>query len=171
MHDPALAPTESDRRRFRVSPAALVLISFVLLVVVIAIGVAVSARSGDDVPDTLTIAQLQADPDRYDDRTVVLVGRAEDVRALPYISQYALYTFRDETGTIRVLSQKGTPPDDGQGVKLTGVYHARATLDKELRRLVEEEFGPLAGSIVELLLPGVSLNVVFMEHEKYAIEE
>jgi len=171
MYDDQTAELETGRRRWRISPGVVVLALFVALLVVVIVGVAVNGRSKESTPGTLTIAELQADPDRYDDQLVTLVGRAEDERTLPYLDQYATYTFRDDTGTLRVLSQKGTPPGDGRQVRLTGTYHARATLDKELRRLVEAKFGPLAGGIVALLLPGVSLNVVFLEHQRYALND
>src|SRR5438067_889453 len=100
--------TEPERRRFHLSPGLVVLLLFVALVIVIAISLLVNARAGDATPGNVTIAQLQADPERYDNHSVILLGSAEDVHELPYLTQSAVYTFRDATGTIRVLTQKGS---------------------------------------------------------------
>jgi hypothetical protein len=155
------------RRWTRPSAGVVAIAALVLLLLAIAVGVYTSRGSGHaSAGDTVTIAQLLADPDRYDERDVTLTGAAEDVRSVPYLSQYALYTFRDATGTLRVLSQRGTPPA-GQQVQLTGTYHAKAKLDEALRRIVEERFGSLAGTVVDAVVPDVGLHVVFMEHLRY----
>jgi hypothetical protein len=169
-HAAAVAPVEDEqpRTRFGVSPGVIVLGIFVVTLVVIMAGVLLNRRADGDV-GLVTIQQLLGDPDRYDNDSVVVEGRVEGKRSIPYLSQYALYTIRDETGSVMVLSQKGAPPDDGELVRLRGVFHSRVTLDDELKRLVEEELGSLVGSIVGALLPDVPLNVVFVEHESYEL--
>jgi hypothetical protein len=160
--------TASERTPLWASPGLVVAILFSLLALMIAIGVVVTNRADDPI-ENVTIADLRANPDRYDSRTVTLTGTAEDVRQLPVLDQYALYTFRDETGSMWALSQKGVPPGDGETVELTAVYHSRITLDEQLRKLIEAQFGSLAGSIVGGVLPGIGINAVFLEHESYSV--
>jgi hypothetical protein len=70
------------------------------------------------------------------------------------------------------LTRNGAPPDgNAEQVELQAVYHSKVTLDDELEDIVEDQLGPLAGSLVSLLLPGVPLDVVFLEHEKYEFVE
>lgn len=150
------------------SPGAVVAALFGLLVLLIAIGVVVTNRGGSPLA-SVTIAELRAQPDRYDSQTVVLTGTVEDVRQLPVLDQYALYTFRDETGSMWSLTQRGVPPRENQTVALTAVYHSRLTLDEQIQRLVEEQFGSLAGSIVGGILPSLAVNAVFLEHTQYEV--
>jgi hypothetical protein len=160
--------TDEERPGFRVPPGAIVVILGVILLSVIIAGVVLNASSEGDI-ERVTIAQLRADPDRWDNRSVIVAGGAEDVRELPYLSQYAIYSFRDETGSMLALTRKGAPPDgDDQQVELQAIYHSKVTLDDELKEIVEDQLGPLAGSLVDLLVPGVPLDVVFLEHERYA---
>jgi hypothetical protein len=173
MDTPSTPLDEAPQRRRWTRPSAgvVAIAARVLLLLAIAVGVYTSPGSGHaSVGGAVTIAQLLADPERYDERDVTLTGAAEDVRSVPYLSQYALYTFRDKTGALRVLSQRGTPPE-GQPVQLIGTYHAKAKLDEALRRVVEERFGSLAGTVVDAVVPNVGLHVVFMEHLKYAQEQ
>lgn len=157
----------NERTPLWASPGAVVALLFVLLAVVVAIGIVVTNRGGSSPAGHVTIADLRGDPDRYDNRIVTLTGTVEDVRQLPVLDQYALYTFRDETGSMWALTQKGVPPRDGETVELVAVYHSRVKLDDQIKALVEEQIGSLAGSIVGGLLPGVALNVVFLEHESF----
>jgi hypothetical protein len=160
---------EGERAWTRFVPIIVVLVLGVLLVAVVAIGVALSRESGPDV-SSVTIADLRANPDGYDNRLVEITGSADGVRKLPYLDQYALYTFRDDSGSILVLSRNGAPPHDGaQRIRLRAVYHSRVTLDDELKAIVEDQLGPLAGTVVGALLPGVPLDVVFLEHESYEV--
>jgi hypothetical protein len=162
-----LDATPTRPRWTRPSAGVVAVAALSLLLLVIAIGAYTSRTRGHAAGSgTVTISQLLADPDRYDEHDVTLSGTAEDIRSVPYLSQYALYTFRDETGTLRVLSQRGTPPE-GQPAQLTGTYHAKAKLDEALRRIVEERFGSLAGTVVDAVVPDVGLHVVFMEHLRY----
>jgi hypothetical protein len=169
MNNQTTRVADDGERRWRVTPAAVMLVSFVALLIVIAVGVVASMRSSASGPQEVTVADLKGDPDRYDGREVTLSGWAESVRELPVLSQFALYTFRDDTDSITVLSQKGAPPGEGERIRLTGTYHSRTKLDKALRDLAEEQLGPLAGTVVDFALPGVPLNVAFIEHERFSV--
>jgi hypothetical protein len=160
---------DDEQRRFRVRPGIIALVLGLLLIGLIVIGVVVNADSEPGVT-SVTIAELRADPDGWDNRHVILTGSAESVRELPILSQYAIYTFRDETGTMLVLTQKGAPPDSNDApITLEAVYHSKVTLDDELKQIVSDQFGPLAGAAVGTLLPGIPLNVVYLEHERYDV--
>lgn len=164
--------TASPRTPLWASPGLVVAILFSLLALMIAIGVVVTNRAGNPI-ENVTIADLRADPSGYDMRTITLIGQSEGVRQLPVLDQYALYTFRDETGEMWVLSQHGAPPDRstpiGTQVELTAIFHSRITLDEQIRVLVEAQFGSLAGSLVGSMLPGIGVNAVFLEHERYEV--
>ncbi len=92
-----------ERAPLWASPGMVVAGLFGLLVVLIAVGIVVTNRGGAPTQD-VTIADLRAQPDRYDGQTVVLTGTVDDVRQLPVLDQYALYTFRDETGSMWSLT-------------------------------------------------------------------
>lgn len=156
-----------DERDYPIPPGIVVLVLALLLVGAIIAGVLLSNRSGDAI-SRVTVAELRADPDRWDNQTVDLVGQVEGVRELPLLTQYALYTFRDETGSILALTQKGAPPSSATGdVRVRAVYHSKVQLDTALKRIIEEQLGPLAGSAVSALVPGIPLNVVYLEHVSY----
>ena len=166
---------EDEGRGFRVGPGLVVAVLAVLFVGAVVIGVLSSREAGPSIAQ-MTVAELRADPDRWDGETVDLVGSVEGIRELPVLSQYALYTFRDGTGTIQVLSQKGAPPSSaGQAeMRVRGVFRSRVELDEALKRLLEDQLGPLgplAGSAVAALVPGIPLNVVYLEHESYEVRE
>lgn len=170
----SIQQSRDDRQRgVRAAPGLVVVVLGLLLLIVIIIGV-LGTRSGETpgVP-TLTITELRAAADTYDNRTVRVQGVVADVRELPYLSQYAVYTLRDETGSIYVLTERGAPPSEpvDREYVLDATYHSRATLDDELRRVVEGRLGPIAGELVIRLLPGIPINVVFLEHERYELLE
>lgn len=158
----------NERTPVWASPGTVVAILFGLLVLLIAIGIVVTNRGGS-LAGSVTVADLRAQPDRYDGQTVVLTGTVDDVRQLPVLDQYALYTFRDETGSMWALTQHGVPPRENETVQLTAVYHSRVKLDEQLRTVIEEQFGSLAGSVAGGLLPGFAVNAVFLEHEEYKV--
>lgn len=169
---PALASNPDDEARSLFRPGLIVPALGVLLVGAIVTGIIISRNPAGESASQVTVAQLRADPDRYDNRSVALRGRVEEVRQLPYLDQYAIYTFRDETGSMLVLTRKGVPSDEiRDDVRVDAVYHARVTLDDELKTIVEDQLGPLAGQLVSLLLPGIPLNVVFLEHERYELPD
>lgn len=156
---------ESERGPLPFGPGLVVLLLGLLLVAAIAVGVWLNGRESTPTESIVTIAGLRADPGRYDNTVVRVDGRVEDVRTLPFLSQYAIYTLRDATGSMRVLSQHGVPPADAP-TRLVATYHASVTLDDELRALVRDRLGSVAGELVRLL-PGIPLNVVFLEQERY----
>lgn len=156
-------------RQLRIAPGLVVAVLGLILLVVIGIGIVASQGNGTTAAETLTVAELRESSDRYDNQGVRVEGVVDDVRELPYLSQYAVYTLRDETGSIYVLTEHGAPPSTptGQRYGLDATYHSRVTLDDELRRVVEDRLGPIAGELVVRLLPGIPINVVFLEHERY----
>lgn len=160
----------TERGPLWASPGTVVAILFGLLVLLVAVGIVVTNRGGRSA-GSVTIADLRAQPDRYDGQTVVVTGRVDDVRQLPVLDQYALYTFRDETGSMWALTQKGVPPRDGEIVALTAIYHSRVKLDEQIRMLVEEQFGSLAGSIAGEILPSLAINAVFLEHHGFMLAD
>lgn len=163
------ASTQQEHRTpLWASPGLIVGVLFTVLVLLIAIGVVVTNRGGTPV-GTVTIAELRAQPERYDNQTVILTGTAENVRQLPILDQYALYTFRDETGSMWALSQHGAPPREGETFRLTTVFHSRITLDQHVRTLIEAQFGSLAGSVAGSVLPNLGVNAVFLEHLEYVV--
>lgn len=163
--------TAQPRSPLWASPGLIVGVLFALLILLIAIGVIVTNMGGSDGLQTVTIADLRGQPDEYDNQTVLLTGTAEDVRQLPVLDQYALYTFRDDTGLMWALSQRGAPPRDGERVHLTAVFHSELTLDEQIRLLVEEQFGSLAGSIAGSILPDLGVSAVFLEHQSFDLAD
>lgn len=153
------------RTPFWRSPAVWLAASLGLLLALIVAGVLIYNR-GEAAPSGVTVAELREDPAGFDGTTVELVGVAEDVRTLPILDQYGLYTIRDDSGSLLVLSRHGTPPA-GLPVKITGVYHSDLKLDERLEELIADQLGPLAGALASTLVPGIPLNVVFIEHEQY----
>ncbi|HEX5164473.1 MAG TPA: hypothetical protein VFV93_03685 [Thermomicrobiales bacterium] len=161
-------PVEDERRGFRIHPGTIVAVLGVLLIGLIAIGIFVNRESEPGVEAT-TIAELRADPTGWDNRRVTLTGTAESVRELPILSQYAIYTFRDETGSMLALTRNGAPPSDGQRLQVEAVFHSKVRLDDELKEIVSDQLGPLAGSVVSTLVPGVPLDVVYLGHDSYDV--
>jgi hypothetical protein len=163
---PVSDPDNEGRSLLR--PGLVVLALGLLLLGVIIAGIIISRDPAGESASQVTIAELRSDTDRYDNRMVSLRGRVDNVRQLPYLDQYAIYTFQDDTGSMLVLTRKGVPSEDVRDdVRLDAVYHSRVTLDDELKSIVEDQFGPLAGQVVSMLLPGIPLNVVFLEHQRY----
>ena len=161
---------EPRRAAFWLSPLFFVIVAFGVLAALLTVGVLVYNRSSSDEPvSAVTISTLRSDPQTFDGDTVVLSGTAEDVRTVPYLDQYGLYTLRDDSGSLLVLSRHGAPPSD-EPLQVTGVFHGAVKLDEYLTDLLEGQLGPLAGSVIESLIPGIPLNVIFLEHEKYELE-
>ncbi|HYI15681.1 MAG TPA: hypothetical protein VEX37_09835 [Thermomicrobiales bacterium] len=162
---------EEERRRFRIAPGAIVLLLGLVLAGLIVVGV-LANRSSEPGVEAVTIADLRADPDGWDNRRVTLVGSVESVRELPLLSQYAIYTFRDETGSMLALTRNGAPPDgNDQRVTIEAVFHSKVRLDDELNDIVADQLGPLVGAAVSALLPGVPLDVVYLGHDSYEVME
>lgn len=159
---------DDERRRFPFAPGLVVLVLGLILVSLIVVGVLANRSSEPGISD-VTIADLLADPDGWDNRRVTLVGSAENVRELPLLNQYALYTFRDDTGTIWALTRNGAPPADADRVEVEAVFHSKVRLDDELNEIVSDQLGPLAGAAVGALLPGIPLDVVYLGHDSYTV--
>ena len=159
---------EDDRGPLPFGPGVVVAFLAALLVIVIGIGIWLNNRESTIISEAVTIADLRADPSRYDNTIVSIDGRVESVRQLPILDQYALYTLRDDTGSMTVLSQHGAPPGGDVTVRLVATYHASVTLDDELRSIVKDRLGSIPGELVRLI-PGFPLNVVFLEQERYEL--
>ena len=158
-------------RRLLLSPGILVAGAFLFLIAIIVIGVIITREGDAETLDSVTIRQLREDPEAYDGRTVELVGVVEDRYTIPVLDQYGLYEFNDGTSSMFVLSDKGVPPGGDQQVRLTADFNGAAELDDQIKRLVEDQFGAAAGFIVDQLLPGIPLNVVYLTHERYELIE
>jgi hypothetical protein len=161
---------EPRRSPFWLSPLFFVIVAFGVLLALLVVGVLIYNRDSGDPLREVSIADLRADPERYDGDKLELSGTAEDVRTIPYLDQYGIYTLRDDSGSLLVLSRHGAPPT-GEPVTVTGTYHGALKLDAYLKSLIDDQLGPLAGTVVEGLLPGIPLNVVFIEHEKYELAD
>ena len=91
----------------------------------------------------LTIAEVLADPSRYEEQTIELSGEVTDAVGLFNVG---MYTIRDDSGEIRVTTGKGLP---ATGAKLTvrgtvqsgvtlGGRHYGVTLSEEERLYLED---------------------------------
>ena len=73
------------------------------------------------------------------------------------------------TGTMLALTRNGAPPDDGEQVQVEAVFHSKVRLDDELKEIVSDQLGPLAGAAVSTLVPGIPLDVVYLGHDSYVV--
>lgn len=174
MSSDTLDPTDGTRRG--ITAGTIALVGVVLLLVAIGAAVVLEMRGGasGDPAGHVTIAELRADPDGFDARSVQLRVTVEDVRRLPLLDQYALYNVRDTTGSMRVLSSNGVPrvaTDGSETVELQATFHSRITLDEQIRRLVQDQLGTIAGFAVDTLVPGIPLDVIYLEHERYTLPD
>lgn len=168
-------PQSHEQRRFalRFSAGLVVVFLLIALAAAVAVGILLSRdTTADPEEQVTTIADLRADPEGWDAREVTLHGSFDDVRELPLLDQYALYTFTDETGSIRVLSRNGAPQSTLGNIELVGVFHSSVQLDEAIKLIVEQQVGGLAGSVISSVIPDIPLDVVFLEHESYrALDE
>ena len=90
----------------------------------------------------LKIADVLADPSRYQEQTIELTGEVTDAFGLFSIG---VYTIQDDSGAIRVMTSRGLP---AKGVKLTvrgtvssgvtiGAEHYGVALNEEERNYLE----------------------------------
>lgn len=165
----------TERPGIRVGAGVIALGALLLLLVAVGVAVALELRGGGsgDAAEFVTIAELRADPGGFDNRSVQLRVWVEDVRSVPLLSQYAVYNVRDATGSMRVLTSNGAPPsgdiDDPADapVELQALFHSRITLNDELKRIIADQLGALAGAAAGVLLPGIPLDVIFLQHEHF----
>ena len=75
-------------------------------------------------PSQTSISKLKADPDRYMDKEVSIVGRVTDSYGIPFVG--GAYELDDGTGKIWVITQKGTP-SKGSRVGVKGRVYTGAT--------------------------------------------
>ena len=166
MATPTARSAETDRGPLPFGPGLVVLLLGLLLAGVIAAGAWLNSREGTLGEPVVTIAALRADPSRYDNQVVSIDGQAEDVRELPSPSQCAVRTRRGGRGWWGPPPRRGGPRP-GPLPRLVAAYHASVTLDDELRAIVRDRLG-VAGELVRLI-PGIPLNVVFLEQERYEV--
>ena len=88
-------------------------------------------------PAELTIADILADPSRYEEQTVELSGEVTDAMG---IFSIGVYTLADDTGEVRVMTSKGLPAKEtkltvrgtvSSGVTLGGEHYGVAINESE----------------------------------------
>jgi hypothetical protein len=90
----------------------------------------------------LKIADVLADPSRYEEQTIELTGEVRDAFGLFSVG---VYTLQDASGSIRVMTSRGLP---AKGVKLTvrgtvssgvtiGAEHYGVAVNEEERSYIE----------------------------------
>ena len=75
-------------------------------------------------PKQTNIGKITADPDRYMDKEVGIVGRVTDSYGVPFVG--GAYEIDDGTGRIWVVTQRGTP-SRGARVGVKGRVYTGAT--------------------------------------------
>ncbi len=75
-------------------------------------------------PSQTSISKLKADPDRYMDKEVGIVGRVTDSYGVPFVG--GAYELDDGTGRIWVVTQRGVP-SRGSRVGVKGRVYTGAT--------------------------------------------
>ncbi len=75
-------------------------------------------------PKQTNIGKITADPDRYMDKEVGLVGRVTDSYGVPFVG--GAYELDDGTGKIWVVTQRGVP-SRGSRVGVKGRVYTGAT--------------------------------------------
>ena len=75
-------------------------------------------------PSQTNIGKITADPDRYMDKEVGIVGRVTDSYGVPFVG--GAYELDDGTGRIWVVTERGTP-SRGARVGVKGRVYTGAT--------------------------------------------
>lgn len=75
-------------------------------------------------PKQTNIAKINAEPDRYMNKEVGIVGRVTDSYGVPFVG--GAYELDDGTGKIWVVTQRGTP-SKGSRVGVKGRVYTGAT--------------------------------------------
>lgn len=88
-------------------------------------------------PSQTSISKLKADPDRYMDKEVGIVGRVTDSYGIPFVG--GAYELDDGTGRIWVVTERGTP-SRGARVGVKGrVYSGPTIRGRNVGMAVREE--------------------------------
>ena len=82
------------------------------------------------------IGDLLNDSSRYDGKTVRI--RGEVVRAVGAVVAGA-YQVRDDTGTLTVVSDHGSPPPEKSRIGVKGVFQSLVTLGSRSVAILKEE--------------------------------
>lgn len=82
------------------------------------------------------IGELLNDASRYNGKTVRI--RGEVTRSVGAIVAGA-YQVRDETGTLTVVSDRGSPPPEKSRIGVKGVFQALVTLGSRSVAILKEE--------------------------------
>jgi hypothetical protein len=75
-------------------------------------------------PSQTTIGKINANPDRYMDKEVTIIGRVTDSYGVPFVG--GAYELDDGTGKIWIVTQHGTP-SRGAHVGVKGRVYTGAT--------------------------------------------
>ncbi|MGH7527713.1 MAG: hypothetical protein ACREMX_13530 [Gemmatimonadales bacterium] len=82
------------------------------------------------------IGQLLDNSTRYDGKTVRIMGEVKNsVGALGR----GAYQVKDETGTLTVVTEQGSPPRNGSTIGVKGKFQALFTLGRENVAVLKEE--------------------------------
>ena len=82
------------------------------------------------------IGELLDDPGHYDGETVRVEGEVQGAVGALGVGGYRI---ADDTGTLTVLSEQGTPPREGARVRVKGVFEALFTLGSASVAVLREE--------------------------------
>ncbi len=77
-------------------------------------------------PSRTSISKLKADPDRYMDKEVGIVGRVTDSYGIPFVG--GAYELDDGTGRIWVVTERGGTPSRGARVGVKGRVYSGPTI-------------------------------------------
>jgi hypothetical protein len=76
-------------------------------------------------PKQTNIAKINAEPDRYMNKEVAIVGRVTDSYGVPFVG--GAYELDDGTGKIWVITERGSTPTRGARVGVKGRVYTGAT--------------------------------------------
>lgn len=82
------------------------------------------------------IGDLNANATKYNGKTVRIAGTAQNGAGGLGVGEYQV---RDETGTLTVVSDKGSPPQSGSHVTVKGVFQALITLGSRGISVLKEQ--------------------------------
>lgn len=82
------------------------------------------------------IGRLLDDPGRYDGKTVRIEGQVQEAAGALGLGAYQV---QDETGTLTVVSDRGSPPRTGARVEVKGVFEALFTLGPRSLAVLREQ--------------------------------